>query len=521
MRNISKKGPHRWVRCVIPTGWGLALLLGCGSPKTVPGDTLRSRPDVWVNAVTETTDGDITRDSTVTWESDNLSPEDGYTPSKDTLGGGDALDGDTVEPDEWTASEPTLYPSERLLSPMSPNVIHNLREIVTSTDGLQPNVFMKVGASSTVSNANLFCFAGDDVELDTYADLEPTIDFFLGGDAAGTTPFDRASLAAKVGMSAGWVLEGFPSPLESEIQAIQPRFAFVHYGTNDKGLGATYASALWKFGDRMMELSGVLIERGIVPILLTIAARGDKPDANRWVATYNAVIRAIAQGLQIPLLDLHFALKTLDGFGLSGDGIHLNTYKKNGSNRPCVFTSEALGYGMNMRNVSSLIALDALHWTVVLQEDMFDESVPLAGEGSLQKPFAVVSLPFSDRRSTLQGGESNLDTYTGCDAPQDESGPEFVYRFTTSETRSIRALVLDQGEVDVDIHLLDSSASESGCLLRDHQLLEATLAPGTYHFVVDTYVQNGQNMGGDYHFVLLDCDKDDPSCSSVLLEDAP
>ena len=520
MRNSSRR---RLIACLIVQISVLATMLcACSSDSSVPPDVGVSRPDIFVEAELTDSHPTISDISDISTPTDIMAPSDVATETDTITDANDVEwdDNDIIE-DGVLHSGPTLYPPGRLLSPVTENVAENLRAIAFTGLELKSDVFMKVGASSTVSNANLHCFAGNQIQLDEYEDLQPAIDFFLAGDAAGGNPFERETLAAKVGMSAGWVMTGSPSPLDLEIEAIQPGYAFVHYGTNDMGLGSTYESALWKFGDRMLELSDELIAEGIIPVLMTIAARGDKISANRWVPTYNAVIRAVAQSRQIPLLDLHYALEPLEDDGLSGDGIHLNTYKADGFYRPCVFTPAGLAFGMNMRNLVSLMALDTLRWIVALQENVVEEGVFLEGDSSVEAPFLIKNLPFSDSRNTTNGGSSIFDKYVGCQADQDESGNEYVYSITLDEERHVRALVIDQGDTDIDIHLLNASALEAGCLARDHQIIEATLKPGTYTFVLDTFVSNGIPKTGEYLFVLLECDPDDSACKSLLLEDTP
>ena len=520
MRNSSRLRPI--TSLILRTSALAGMLCACSTDSSMSENVGVSRPDIVVEAEVAASHPSPSDIADISSPSDIITPDD-VAPMSDV--GMDAHDvqvqEDDIIEDSVVQSGPTLYPDGRLLSPVTEDVAENLRAIAFTGLELKSDVFMKVGASSTVSNANLYCFAGNHIQLDEYQDLQPAIDFFLAGDADGGNPFERETLAAKVGMSAGWVMTGSPSPLELEIEAIQPSYAFVHYGTNDMGLGSTYESALWKFGDRMLELSDELIAEGIIPVLMTIAARGDKPSANRWVPTYNAVIRAVAQSRQIPLLDLHYALQPLEGDGLSGDGIHLNTYKADGSYRPCVFTPAGLAFGMNMRNLVSLMALDTLRWIVALEENVIEEGVFLEGDGTVEAPFVIKSLPFSDSRNTTNGGSSIFDTYGGCQAEQDESGNEYVYSITLDEERHVRALVIDQGDTDIDIHLLNASALEAGCLARDHQIIEATLKPGTYTFVLDTFVSNGTPKAGEYLFVLLECDPDDSACKSLLLEDTP
>ncbi len=412
--------------------------------------------------------------------------------------------------DEPPGPEPTRYPTNRVHSPVSPSVFEMVTATAFTDPLLQPDVFMKVGASSTVSSHNLACVPTDKLQLGAYDELQPTVDYFTGGDAAGTTPFQRKTLAAKSGMSVGWVMSGDPSPLEKEIDAIAPTIAMVHYGANDMQLGTTFQSAIWGFGTKLWTLADILIDTGVVPVMWTIQPRTDLPTAKYWVPTYNLVIRAVAQAFQVPFVDLHLALQDLDGFGLSGDGLHLNIYNADGPNA-CDFTSDGLEFGYNVRNLIAVQSLDIVQKTVA-DAPPLEAPVPLLGTGAPDDPFVIDSLPFTDLQNTALSTWSNLDKYTGCNADQDESGPELLYRLELKSTTRLRALVFDRGEVDVDIHLLDQSAATSGCIERDHQIIQGTFGPGVYHFALDTFVSGGKQKSGEYLFVVLSCEDGDPAC---------
>jgi hypothetical protein len=398
---------------------------------------------------------------------------------------------------------------------VTPYVADHIREILgAGSDTLQSDVFMKVGASSTVSHSTLYCFVEDPVDLGPHTSLQSALDFFLGGDADGTTPFDRETIAARSGHTAMWVVEGDPSPLEEESVAIQPRFAIIHYGTNDMGMGSTYLSAMWGFHEAMMSMIDGLIEDGIVPVLTGISHRGDSASANQWVETYNAVIRGMAQARQVPFIDLHLAMDDLDGFGLAGDGIHLEGY----SGGPCVLTEDGLGHGYNRRNLIVLQALNRLYQVGVLGVESLDEAqAPMAGAGSPSDPYEVTDLPLSDSRDTRDSSSTSLSLYSGCESDSDESGPEVVYRLTLEESTRIRAIVADRGETDIDIHLLDATATEGGCIARDHNSLEGTLEPGTYHLVLDSWVDaDGGVRAGEYQLMVVECHPDDSACDGSL-----
>ncbi|MEO1269671.1 MAG: SGNH/GDSL hydrolase family protein, partial [Myxococcota bacterium] len=443
------------------------------TPDTVPGDT--ASPDSADTTMADDAQSNPDMADDVQDEPDTSTP--------------DTSEPDTSEEPE-AAHLPTRYPADAVHSPINAYVAANLQAIADLEDR-QNQVFMKVGASSTVNTNTLFCLATDDThDLDGREELEPTLAFFRQGDAAGTTPFDRPTEAALSGRSAGWAMDGDPSPLDQEIAAIDPRYALLHYGTNDMQLGTTYASALYVFADRYLRLVEMNQEQGIVPLLFTIFPRGDRAEADRWVNTYNAVIRGVGQGLQVPVVDVHRAVLPLPDRGLSSDGIHPNVYRSGGQSRACIFTPDGLQYGFNVRNLVTLEALHRLRLAVAEELPPDREGIPIPGDGSPDAPIVIEELPFTHMADTRESPHRNLDRYSGCNANQNESGPEILYRLQLDTEARLRFMLFDQGEVDIDLHILDASATEEGCLARNHQILQGRLPAGTYHLALDTFVSN-------------------------------
>jgi hypothetical protein len=427
-------------------------------------------------------------------------------------------DDDTTAADDDDATldptyAPAVYPADQVHSPITPWVADRLWDLGKVDPLLQDDVFMKVGASSTVSHSTLYCFAEGPVDLGAYSHLQDTLDFFLAGDAEGSSPFDRETLAAISGRTAGWAISGDPSPLEEELEALDPRFALIHYGTNDMGMGSTYGSAMPGFYANMMDLIEQLVDLGIVPILTGITHRADSAAADLWVPSYNAAIRGMAQSWQIPFIDLFEATEDLDGYGLSGDGLHLNGYPGGA----CLLSAEGLDYGYNVRNLIVLEAFDRARRVVSGGEEQLDPGQPpLEGDGSPESPFLITSLPFADSRSTLDSAHSNLDLYTGCASSSDESGPEFLYRLDLTDDTAVRAFVLDRDGVDIDVHLLRSGGTEADCVDRGHHRVEIPLEAGTWLFSLDTWVDDGGlEQSGDYLFVVLECEPTDGDCGAA------
>ena len=248
-----------------------------------------------------------------------------------------SLDGSVDGGIDAGALHPARYPTDRSHSPITPFVAESLRAVRARASDLRPDVFAKIGASSTASTSFLHCFAGTNVDLDGRA-LDATLEHFRGGDAMGTTPFDRESECAVVGWHAGRALEGDPSALERELDAILPGFAVVMYGTNDINIVnvETYAQNL-------LNLADALLDRGVVPIFSTVMPRADDAEADALVDDFNLVVRAVAQARQVPMVDLERELRPLGDFGLGGDGIHPSTSPSGA----CVLTDESLVYGYN------------------------------------------------------------------------------------------------------------------------------------------------------------------------------
>lgn len=391
------------------------------------------------------------------------------------------------------AAYPAVY-GATTLSPLTPAVVRGLQAIAAR--GVQQDgVFAKIGASATVSSAFLQCFVGSKVDLGAHTALAPSITHFSQPLLDGKTSFDRTSLSATVGWSAGKAISGTPSPLTQEVDAIAPRFAVVMYGTNDIQLNNIFG-----YADNMLTLTDQLIARGVIPVLTTIMPRDDSASADLQVPRYNAVLRAVAQARQIPLIDYHRELVMLPDHGLGPDNLHPSSY----SGGACQLTAAGLASGYNIRNLLTLQTLDRLRRVLVASEVAPDPpGKARQGQGSAQDPIIVEGFPFVDVRDTTRQGERRIDSYPGCAASQDESGPELIYRLTLTQQTTLRALVFDRGDVDIDLHLLGATVDGASCVQRNDRELSVTLAAGTHHLALDTFVSSGVEKGGEYLLVLL------------------
>ena len=397
----------------------------------------------------------------------------------------------TGEPETEPEPSVTIAPIPPL-SPFTPELVANLRRIRARSDRRQDDVFMKVGDSSTVSRGFLECFARPDrVDLGGHDSLSETVATFRRRRASGHDSYRRVSLAAREGWSARQVLDGHPPPLMAELHAVRPRFAFVMNGGNDVEGHDDY-----RYAQRMLRIVELLEDHGVIPILNSIPPRSDDSEMNRWVDRYNQISWAIARARRLPYLDYHQVMMALPRLGLAGDGVHPNIYVHENRGRACILNDEGLQYGHNARNLLALRGLDLLRRTVVEEEEAPDApAAPLVGEGTVESPFEVTSLPFADLRDTRTEGSAAIDHYSCGD--QDESGREIVYRLHTDEAITLRLLAIGRADADVDIHLLEGEASGEACRLRDDRQIETTLQPGVWWISVDTFAGPGGAAAGE------------------------
>lgn len=267
------------------------------------------------------------------------------------------------------------------------------------------------------------------------------------------------------------------------------------FGTND-----IQRRNLDQYAGNLFDLVEQLVERGVIPILSSVMPRDDDPQADALVPSYNAVVRGVSQARMVPFIDLHQPLLSLPNHGLGPDRLHSSAY--NGG--ACVFTDEGLLHGYNWRNLLTIETLDRLMHTVLDGQPAPDPPAIEPDFSLNDAPTRITALPFTDARDTRVTGRSEVDRYPGCQANQDESGPEVVYALTVEAPTDVRAWVLDRGDVDIDLHLLRDPSDPETCVQRHDRELRATLTPGTWYFVLDTFVSGGEPRAGEYLFVLVE-----------------
>jgi hypothetical protein len=125
---------------------------------------------------------------------------------------------------------------------------------------------------------------------------------------------------------------------------------------------------------------------------------------------------------------------------------------------------------------------------------------PCTADGSPECPYVLTSLPAQVSGDTVTAVSSTFDQYN-CSLAN-ESGPEHLYVFTLQETATVRATVDDTSPAppDIDVHLLYGN-SPKACLARGDTELTATVPPGRYYLVADTFF-DGQPLVGKYQVEL-------------------
>lgn len=387
---------------------------------------------------------------------------------------------------------PLVYPYETRHSPIDLATADALRVRASMHADRADDVFAKVGDSITVSTAFLGCYVNGPVDLAGRDALMATIAHFRAGDAVGTDPFRRVSLAAGVGWSASAAIAGTPSPLEQELSALHPRFASLMYGTNDVGFVDVDS-----FGRNMTSIVDAMLAQGTLPILSSIPPRDDSASADVRVPIFNALVRGLAASRGLPFVDFHRELLPLPSHGLAGDGVHPQS-----SMGGCVLTTSGLAAGTNVRNLIVLEALERLRQVVVLGTDALDASAPhLAGAGTLDDPFVLASLPFAGHVDTRAMGETRVSRWDGC-STANESGPEVRFRFHLDARTSITAVVSSGAGADLDVHVVPAG-STGACSARDNRQVDLALDPGDWELVIDTYAGASGPLPGEGLVALL------------------
>jgi lysophospholipase L1-like esterase len=430
-----------------------------------------------------------------------------------------------------------VYTGDRTQSPIDATLAQHLQNIASQGTG-QAAVFAKVGDSITASDQGvaggqfLNCFDGVlegnvgtdyNIHLGASSAMAPTIGYFkaVALTQDGGTSWSRASLAAKVGLTAQGLMSsswdgGAVSYLDDELQAIKPRYAVVMFGSNDiyyydPTNYPVVQNAEW-FEHWMRTITDHLLAKGVIPVLTTMPPRWGSSAAGgsdvylRTVPVFTAVVRGIAQGRQIPLIDYNREMMALPPptYGLGSDGVHptIQDY-----NTACWLDAVSLAtYGYNVRNQVTLDAMDRMR-LIAQGVELDPGAARLAGVGSWANPFVVPSVPFAELRD-LSASSFTAAGPSACPGAPTISGPEYLYQVTLAAPTPLRILVLDQGPRALRVSVW-TGATPDTCIHSDPSLIARTLPAGTYTIAVDAPFPAGAS---EYNLSVTRCLDTDPGC---------
>ncbi len=224
--------------------------------------------------------------------------------------------------------------------------------------GNYPMMFSKVGDCMTDAYF-MYGLGNAHYMLGSYTNLQDVVKYFSTPvGPSGNNAFNTVSQASYSGLTANLVLsdeftsvkgQGIcnyaESMLQCEYRTHKPSFAVIMLGFSE-----TQLMQVKDFDKFMRAIVQQSIDKGIIPILTTFPENAGRREASREM---NKDIVDIASAYDIPIINLDRALYDLPHHGV--DSLSHLTIAPFGTS---VFTAEGLRYGMNMRELLTLEALD-------------------------------------------------------------------------------------------------------------------------------------------------------------------
>jgi len=124
-------------------------------------------------------------------------------------------------------------------------------------------------------------------------------------------------------------------------------------------------------------------------------------------------------------------------------------------------------------------------------------------DGSRLHPFIIdVNNPYNNSQNTQNSTNLEINSYPPNTL--DESGPEYYYIFKLEQKSKVKAFIDDPepDDTDIDIHIL-SSLTPLNLIDRGHHDVNVRLSEGVYYLVMDTYVDDGVVLSGNYNLTVL------------------
>ena len=234
--------------------------------------------------------------------------------------------------------------------------------------GMRPGVFSVVGDSISSNKYFLKPLAHGAQDLGDYAGLEPVLEYYQGTtvrsvEGVAFNSFDIDGIGALSGWKAEHVVEPGSrfwellcqpreTPLQCELRIARPEITLIMIGTNDVGV-----TSLPVYADQLYRIVRSVQSYGSIAVLSTLPAQRDAGGVDA-AEPYNQVILNLAAQRRVPLWNFWRALEALPSGGMDPGDIHPNVPPDESS---ADFTSAGLQYGMNVRNLTALQVLAALH----------------------------------------------------------------------------------------------------------------------------------------------------------------
>ncbi len=230
--------------------------------------------------------------------------------------------------------------------------------------GRDERVAVRIGDCNSVSDYFLATLTDQaDVDLGSYAYLDDGLTHFRAS-------FDAVPVAADVGFNAYSVFDPFwadadhcaanETPLDCVLRRDNPAVAMIMFGANDLQVLNTeqYEAALVMLIERLMD-------GGVIPVLSTFPNNPAIGDRGHIALRFNAIVVALAQEYDVPLMNFWLMSQSLPDYGIAEDNAHLTARGPTEG-----FSEDAVHrWGFSARNLLALAMLDQLLDNVMTDSD--------------------------------------------------------------------------------------------------------------------------------------------------------
>lgn len=224
--------------------------------------------------------------------------------------------------------------------------------------GRNPRYFLKIGDSNSASLAYLGLFGMGKYALGNYANLQPTIQYYL---QAGN-PFTYEPITARSGNMTTTIIDPIftdksyciqgETPLACELRHSNASVALIYLGVADNQLldvGTFYVA--------LSQIVQECINNGVMPVLTTMPTRPHPERPQSYGLSFNNAILDIAAQFDIPVINMWLAVKELPEGGIQGDLLHFTI----SPSYPLIdFRNDLPKWGYTVWNLRVLQTLEAI-----------------------------------------------------------------------------------------------------------------------------------------------------------------